>query len=116
MSAFHNVKRPIKIKLWNNKIDYLNKNVFLPLLLQNVKNAIDVSDNAIVCDCRMKWIIRNRNAIKYYQIRGAKCINKNNFDIWALNDSDFECEEDLFAILIKYYFLIQNCIELSQTK
>jgi hypothetical protein len=80
----------IKLHLDNNKINYLNKQVFLPFLSSRI-NYLNLKNNPLDCDdCRSAWIcesisVSDGESIKQYNItqfidKDAKCSdNKRSF-------------------------------------
>ncbi len=64
VSAFDNIKRPVKLILNYNKITYLDKHIFEPLLNQNKINKLSI--NTIDCDnCCNFWLINDN----FYEIK-----------------------------------------------
>lgn len=84
--AFINAKRPLIIDLHNNKIGYLNESVFGPILRANKKNAIILYQ--LVCDCRMKWIVADKDKFDVNQLPNTYCTNFNRKSIWKVTLAD----------------------------
>ena len=84
-----NIRRPTKLNFHDlDNIKFLDQDVFLPFLLDDERNTIDVSvsiwkneSEEFDCnDCRNYWIIKNQNLTKRVT---ANCSNKKQ-----LNDPD----------------------------
>lgn len=86
-------KRPIKLTVNDNEIEYLDEKVFLPFLLSNIKNVIYILRNPIVCDCRMKWLMPLKQSYGQSQIRYMQCTNKDLMQFWSLTDDELNCEK-----------------------
>jgi hypothetical protein len=88
--------RPIcwEIQLSFNNISYLDEKIFAPFLNSECvssknKSYLLVDKNPFVCDCRMKWLIDNKDRYKNSVI-GILCKNDNNRDFWTYSAEDFE--------------------------
>lgn len=104
--AFKNVNRPIKLNLDYNLIEYLDEEVFFPLL-SNLKSSIIVSKNPIKCDCRMQWLIKNDyNYID--RIHGLICDQAT--EIWYFTQADLESECNKTFNIEKLAISFGNCL------
>ena len=83
-----NMKRVTKLKFGNaccpKQMVFLNEKPFLPFLLQNQKNTIDLDYEEFDCnDCRNYWIRRNTNitsrVINLKCSNGKTLLDQNNF-------------------------------------
>ncbi len=91
-TAFTNTNRPIHLSLINNKIRYLDEKIFAPILRLDKRNVIDLAGNSLLCyDCRMKWLIRDKESFGENQIKVY--YSENGKDVWQLWEIDFNnCE------------------------
>lgn len=87
VSAFNNMRRPVKLDITENKITFLDQHVFEPFLKQNNLNKIEI--NSIDCDdCRSFWL--NNGQYSDSTLDGIICSNKEKV---AHNKSFLKCKE-----------------------
>lgn len=65
-----NFRRPVRIRLFSNKMTTLYEAVFKPFFELYPNNLIDIEGNNIQCDCRIKWIFDEEDYY-YTKISGA---------------------------------------------
>ena len=88
--VFLNSKRTLKLNLSNNRLTHFDEFIFEPFLESNLMNQIDIKDNTLVCDCRMKWLLKNK-ANYEKQIFNAVCADGR--PLWSLSvDEVLECK------------------------
>ncbi|XP_054159749.1 uncharacterized protein LOC128957961 [Oppia nitens] len=90
--VFLNTKRTIYLDLSNNKLSHLDEFIFDPFLSLDIMNIVNVSGNFLHCDCRMKWLAKNR--LKYKrQVVNALCSDGRPF--WEQSLDEFnECKHN----------------------
>lgn len=76
--VFLNTKRQLFVNLTSNLLSHLDEFIFEPFLDQNLMNRLDIGDNPLVCDCRMKWLVKNRNQYER-QVMNALCSDGRSF-------------------------------------
>lgn len=92
LEAFLGTKRAINLMLMFNEMTYLDEQIFEPLFNSDSRNIINLEGNPLLCDCRMFWLIREKDIIQN-QLKNAIC---NNFaNIWSLDEKYFaKCNID----------------------
>ncbi len=87
--AFLNTKRPTHIDLSGNKINYIDKSVFLRFLTSNIENTVEFGffeRGQIDCyGCRSHWIMEYKD--KYESRMRGWCLHNYNISIW--DESNF---------------------------
>lgn len=81
-----NSSAKVDINLSNNNITYLDENIFEELLSPKYNIVLTVNSNPFKCDCKSKWLIKNKKLLKS-KIHGIKCEDKK--DIWLKTDQEF---------------------------
>lgn len=67
------VKRPLELDLRDNKLTFLEKNIFKPFLLSDINNAINLSANPLNCsDCRLQWLVEDKHIFES-NVLEARC-------------------------------------------
>lgn len=74
VGAFFRLNRPINLNLYYNLITVLDEETFRPIL-NNPKSSIVVSNNPIICDCRMKWLLEEASNFMD-RVHGLMCGGK----------------------------------------
>ena len=69
---FNLTNRIIELSLRHNQIEYLDEKIFGPFLVSSSGNKIDLSDNPLVVDCRMAWILNYPQILLFSQILGGE--------------------------------------------
>lgn len=93
--AFLQLNRPVTLNLHYNLITYLDEETFKPIL-QNPKSSIIISNNPIICDCRMKWLLEE--APDYMdRVHGLMCGGKNELWYFTPTELDIECNETVLT-------------------
>jgi len=88
--VFLNSKRPLFVNLTNNKLSHLDEFIFEPFLDLTIMNQIDVKDNPMVCDCRMKWLVKNS---RNYQKQVVNAFCTDNRTLWEYSMEEInECK------------------------
>ena len=94
-AAFLQLNRPVNLNLHYNLITYLDEETFKPIL-QNPKSSIIISNNPIICDCRMKWLLEE--APEYMdRVHGLMCGGKNELWYFTTDELDIECNETVLT-------------------
>lgn len=94
-SSFLQFNRPVNLNLHYNLITYLDEETFKPILM-NPKSSIIISNNPIICDCRMKWLLED--AADYMdRVHGLMCGGKNELWYFTPNQLDIECNETVLT-------------------
>jgi hypothetical protein len=77
--SFANVK--IRLFLWENKITYLDEEVFSPFLSKSGNEIATLINNPLDCDdCRSAWICRSTTPERVRKcITDAKCFDGNKY-------------------------------------
>jgi len=65
------IRRPVSIRLFENHLTTLYESVFAPFLEANQQNYFDLSGNKIECDCRIKWILDDKDYYYFTKIAGT---------------------------------------------
>jgi len=79
------IRRPLWIRLFENKLTTLHESVFAPFLELNQYNMIDLSGNNIQCDCRIKWIINEKGYYSTGKIAGTNISSCQLNNCWMDN-------------------------------
>lgn len=104
--AFTKLNRPVRLNLDYNLIEYLDEDVFAPLLY-NPRSSIIVSKNPIKCDCRMQWL--KKNDYNYIdRIHGLICDQAT--EIWYFTPADLENECNKTFKTEKLAISVGNCL------
>jgi hypothetical protein len=91
VGAFTNSKRHLNINLSDNQLTYLDDKIFGPILHLDSMSTITIKNNPLECDCRSKWLIKDKDRMKV-QVLEAKC--KNGKILWDLTLNNFTtCKE-----------------------
>ena len=94
-SSFLQLNRPVNLNLYYNLITYLDEETFKPIL-QNPKSSIIISNNPIICDCRMKWLLEE--AADYMdRVHGLMCGGKNELWYFTPDQLEIECNETVLT-------------------
>jgi hypothetical protein len=94
-SSFLQLNRPVNLNLYYNLITYLDEETFKPIL-QNPKSSIIISNNPIICDCRMKWLLEE--APDYMdRVHGLMCGGKNELWYFTPDQLEIECNETVLT-------------------
>ena len=74
-----NIRRPTKLWLrLNSETKLLEQKLFLPFLLDNQKNSIDLFGAGIDCnDCRNYWLTKQNSTKK---VNDFKCLDEKQFE------------------------------------
>ncbi|KAI1282164.1 Leucine-rich repeat and immunoglobulin-like domain-containing nogo receptor-interacting protein 2 [Halotydeus destructor] len=99
--AFFRLNRPVNLNLYDNLMTYLDEETFRPIL-SNPKSSITVTNNPIICDCRMKWLLEDAGNFMD-RVHGLMCGGK--FELWYFTPTklDFECNE---TVLTQRYYAL----------
>ncbi|RWS07342.1 oplophorus-luciferin 2-monooxygenase non-catalytic subunit-like protein [Dinothrombium tinctorium] len=81
-----NINRPLELYLHRNEITFLNRSIFEPLLLSDIRHSFELEENLFACDCKFKWIFDRQTLFKQ-RLKGITC--HRNEDVWNLNASFF---------------------------
>ncbi|XP_074599287.1 uncharacterized protein LOC141853741 [Brevipalpus obovatus] len=93
--AFTRLNRPVHLNLEYNLIEYLDKDVFSPIL-SNTKSSIKIGRNPIRCDCRMKWLkLDDHNFMD--RVDGLICPEATELWYYTVDDLEGVCNETLLA-------------------
>jgi len=84
---FNNTNRVLNLYLRNNNITYIDENIFAPFFKSNEHNRIDLSENPLLLDCRMSWMIKPGMVDLYHQVLGGDCTNLKK--LVFLDETDF---------------------------
>lgn len=99
--AFEMTQRPLNLNLYYNLITFLDEHTFKPIL-SNPKSQIIVTNNPIICDCRMKWLLDD--AHNYMdRVHGLMCGGKNELWYFTPEELDNECNETVLTIRFYAY-------------
>ena len=76
-----NIKRPTNIRFgvfnYPKQVTYLDEKVFLPFLLDNESNTIELKDAKFDCnDCRNYWLKKHPKLVP--RLLNTKCSNEKN--------------------------------------
>lgn len=94
-SSFLQLNRPVNLNLHFNLMTYLDEETFKPILM-NPKSSIIISNNPIICDCRMKWLLEE--AADYMdRVHGLMCGGKNELWYFTPSQLDIECNETVLT-------------------
>ena len=94
-TSFLQLNRPVNLNLHYNLITYLDEATFKPILA-NPKSSIIISNNPIICDCRMKWLLEE--APDYMdRVHGLMCGGKNELWYFTPSQLDIECNETVLT-------------------
>lgn len=106
-SSFLQLNRPVNLNLHFNLITYLDEETFRPILM-NQKSSIIISNNPIICDCRMKWLLEE--AADYMdRVHGLMCGGKNELWYFTPSQLDVECNE---TVLTERYHAWSSAVSL----
>uniref|UniRef100_T1KKK5 LRRCT domain-containing protein n=2 Tax=Tetranychus urticae TaxID=32264 RepID=T1KKK5_TETUR len=89
--AFTRLRRPIHLNLEYNLIEYLDEDVFTPILT-NLRSTISVNKNPIKCDCRMQWLKRDDHNYMD-RVEGLVCPEATELWYFTVEDLLNECNE-----------------------
>ncbi|XP_053207350.1 oplophorus-luciferin 2-monooxygenase non-catalytic subunit-like [Panonychus citri] len=89
--AFTRLRRPVHLNLEYNLIEYLDEDVFTPIL-SNVRSTISVNKNPIKCDCRMQWLKRDDHNYMD-RVEGLVCPEATELWYFTVEDLLNECNE-----------------------
>jgi len=86
-NVFNDTNRAIELFVRNNSIEYLDEKVFQPFFAANKLNKLDVSDNPLVLDCRMAWLVNTSSNVELMrQILGGETTNEKHIIFLEPND------------------------------
>jgi hypothetical protein len=84
--VFTNSKRHLNINLSDNQLTYLDDKIFGPILHLDSMSVINIKNSPLECDCRSKWLIKDKDRMKN-EVLEAKC--KNGKIVWDLTLNNF---------------------------
>lgn len=93
LDAFQLVRRPIHLRLSNNNLTTIPREVFERFLVTDQQNKMQLAENPLECDCSMHWLLRDR-PIYINQVLSALC---DDFaEMWRLDETAFrKCAHDM---------------------
>jgi hypothetical protein len=77
VGAFSYFERPVDLYMEYNYITYLDEAVFRPFLNQTVLNRLWLHGNPFVADCRMQWLVNDKELFEE-KVLGATCQDGRN--------------------------------------
>lgn len=111
--AFESTQRPLNLNLYYNLITYLDEYTFKPVL-NFAKSQIIVTNNPVICDCRMKWLLDD--AHNYMdRVHGLMCGGKNELWYFTPEDLDNECNETVLTVRFYAYNSASNLHSMIDT-
>lgn len=93
--AFVQLNRPITLNLYYNLITFLDEATFKPVLM-HPKSSIIISNNPIICDCRMKWLLDDAHDYMD-RVHGLMCGGKHELWYFTPETLDIECNETVLT-------------------
>lgn len=93
--AFRQLQRPVTLNLYYNLITYLDESTFKPVL-SHPKSSIIISNNPIICDCRMKWLLDDAHDYMD-RVHGLMCGGKHELWYFTPETLDIECNETVLT-------------------
>jgi hypothetical protein len=73
--------------LRNNNITFIDEKVFGPFFDRTEENKIDFSENPLLLDCRMHWMVKYGNSL-YHRILGG--VSTSLKQLIFLEENDFK--------------------------
>ncbi|XP_054158636.1 toll-like receptor Tollo [Oppia nitens] len=95
--SFLHTKRPTSLRLGYNNITRLEAHTYRPFISTNPSNVIDMTGNAIKCDCSIAWLLLDDQRHLYRdRVVNARCMDPvisgsgvHQPNIWSLNATEF---------------------------